>query len=152
MIQADVVMAEPGHCRALYDALEPEALNFLRVGWGVDPLMGIEAAFRASPLCWSVLLDGGIAAMFGCASGYMAGVGSPWLITAPALEAVKLRFIRQSRGYARLMLEEYPVLTANVYRGNKPLIGWMKWLGFEFEDVDEIFMKGVLRSWDCRWF
>ena len=152
MVDTDVVRSRPEHCRLLADALDEPAANFLRLGWSVEPLDGLIKAFRSSTLCWSAFLDGKIAAMFGCAPGSMAGVGSPWLVMAPALEAVKLRFIRQSRGYARLMLEEYPVLTANVYRDNKPLIGSMKWLGFQFEDVDEMSMKGVLRSWDCRWF
>ena len=81
----------------------------------------------------------------------MPGVGSPWLVTAPEIERVKLRFIRQSRGYVREMLERYPILSAYVYRGNRPLIGWMRWMEFELSDVNEMFARGELRAWDCRW-
>ena len=73
------------------------------------------------------------------------------MVTAPEIERVKLRFIRRSRPYVREMLGRYPILSAYVYRGNKPLIGWMRWMGFEFMDVSEMFTRGELRAWDCRW-
>lgn len=151
MVDSEVLNSKPEDCRLLADALDEPAKNFIRMGWNVEPLTGLVRAFRGSSLCWSVFLDGRIAAMFGCAPGAMPGMGMPWLTTAPEIERVKLRFIRQSRDYVRQMLELYPILTAHVYRGNKPLIGWMRWAGFEFEDVDEIFLRGELRAWDCRW-
>ena len=108
-------------------------------------------AFRSSTLCWSAFLDGKIVALFGCAPGFVPGMGTPWLVTAPEIESVKLRFIRQSRGYVREMLDRYPVLSAYAYRGNKPLLGWMRGMGFELSDVSEMFARGELRAWDCRW-
>lgn len=135
-------------CEALVSVMEEPALHFLRLGWGVEPLEGLESAFKASPLCWTIFVDGQIAGMFGCAPQFLTGVGSPWLVTAPALSGVKLQFIRQSRRYLEEIFEHFPVLTAHVYRGNKPLIGWLKWLGFVFQDVDENFICGELMKWD----
>lgn len=146
-----VVRSGPEHCRLMAEALDEPAANFIRLGWDVEPMDGLLKAYWASTLCWSVFLNGRIAAMFGCAPGAMPGVGSPWLVTAPEIARVKLRFIRQSRPYVREMLEQYPILSAYVYRGNKPLIGWMRWMGFEFMDVSEMFARGELRAWDCRW-
>lgn len=151
MSESKVIEARVEHCRLLASTLDAPAGNFIRTGWGVEPLEGIAKAFRCSSLCWSVSIDERIAAMFGCAAGSLPGIGAPWLVTAPEIERVKLRFIRQSRGYARIMLEQFPVLTAHVYRGNKPLIGWMRWMGFAFEEVDENFIRGELRAWDCQW-
>lgn len=151
MVDVRVVESKPQDCRLLSKVLDEPAANFIRMGWGVEPINGLAKALQSSTFCWSVFLDGKIAAMFGCAPGAMLGIGSPWLVTAPEIECVKLRFIRQSRGYARKMLELYPILSAYVYRGNKPLIGWMRWMGFEFFDIDETFVRGELRAWDCRW-
>lgn len=153
MRETEVVEARIEHCRALVDALDQPAADFIRLGWNVEPLSGLLSAFRCSSLMRrTVFLDGQIIAMFGCAPGSMVGTGSPWLVTAPGMKKVKLRFIRQSREYIREMLALYPVLNAKVYRGNKPLIGWMAWSGFEFADEDEMFIRGELKSWDCRWF
>lgn len=150
MAKGKVEKSKVKDCEALVSVMEEPALNFLRVGWGVEPLQGLQAAFRASPLCWTILVDDQIAGMFGCAPQFLIGVGSPWLVTGPALEGVKLQFIRQSRRYLEEIFERFPVLTAHVYRGNKPLIGWLKWLGFAFEPVDENFIRGELRKWDYR--
>ena len=122
MVDTDVVRSRPEHCRLLADALDEPAANFLRLGWSVEPLDGLIKAFRSSTLCWSAFLDGKIAAMFGCAPGSMPGTGSPWLVTAPEIERVKLRFIRQSRGYARQMLERYPILSAYAYGKPEPTL------------------------------
>ncbi len=151
MADTDVVRARSEHCRLLAEALDEPAADFIRLGWDVEPMEGLLKAYGASTLCWSAFLDGRIVAMFGCAHGFMPGVGAPWLVTAPEIERVKLRFIRQSRPYVREMLGRYPILSAYVYRGNKPLIGWMRWMGFEFMDISEMFTRGELRAWDCRW-
>ena len=142
--------SELKHCRELVSVMDEHALNFLRVGWGVEPLQGVESAYKSSPLCWTIFVDESIAGMFGCASQFLPGIGSPWLVTAPKLDKIKLQFIRQSRQYLETIFEEFPVLTTNVYRGNTPLIGWLKWLGFKFKEVDETFIRGELAKWDYQ--
>lgn len=150
MAKARAEKSQLEDCKALVSVMNGPALNFLRFGWQVDPLVGVQSAFKSSPLCWTIYVEDGIAGMFGCAPQFLTGVGSPWLVTAPALEGVKLQFIRESRKYLEKIFELFPILTAHVYRGNKPLIGWLKWLGFRFEDVDENFIRGELRKWDYR--
>ena len=41
MIDTDVVRARPEHCRLMAEALDDPAANFIRLGWGVEPLEGL---------------------------------------------------------------------------------------------------------------
>lgn len=152
-IEISVVQSDLNDCSALAGELSPAAASFIRRGWNVEPLPGLEGALAVSPLCWTIWVDGIPAGMFGCASGGVAGVGRPWLVTAPSMEmeCVRFRFIRHSRQYVREMFGLFPVLAAHVYRGNKPLIQWMGWIGFSFVDIDEWFLRGEVRQWDCPW-
>jgi len=152
-LESEVRASVPEDVPELAGVISPEAANFLRVGWDVEPEAGIASAFKLSgALCWTARVDGEMAAMFGCAPGGLWGTGCPWLVTAPALERAKIRFIRQSRPYIALMLDTYPLLRAYVYRGNRPLIAWMKWAGFVFADVSDMFCRGELSALYCDWY
>jgi hypothetical protein len=133
------------------DAMTEGDKELLRVGWGVgNPEQGLLLALRISPLCWSAFLenedemDGEIVAVFGCADGEEPGLGVPWLVTGRGIERVKLRFVRQSLNYAAKIFERYEVLVCHAHKENTALVGWIRWLGFETEDLGNGFVRGVL--------
>ena len=129
-VQVEVVAAKEAHCWELAQNMDEEGRELIRKGWDVDPYQGLLAAYRTSSLCWTALVDGEVAAMFGCA-GEFGDSGYPWLTTAPPIDKVKLRFIRQSKRYIDLMRKTHSDLEAYVHEDNKPLIGWLKWAGFD---------------------
>ena len=166
-MRAEVIEAKFEHCRMLAEAMDEAGIALIRKGWGVDPLSGLQAAFEISPLCWSIFLDETIVGMFGCAKGDArpAGgtvqpdlqapeggsgpgsatlVGNPWLTTAPGIEKVKLRFIRQSRPYIEKMRERYATLVSYAYKDNRSLLAWLQWSGFRVEETEGEFLKCVL--------
>ena len=129
-MRTEVIEAREAHCLELAQNMDEEGRVLIRKGWDVEPYQGLLAAFRTSSLCWTATVDGAVAAMFGCA-GEFGGAGFPWLTTAPLIEKVKLRFIRQSRRYVDLMRRTHSSLGGYVHEDNLPLIGWLRWVGFD---------------------
>lgn len=131
-LRTEVIEAREEHCAELAAALDDAGRELIREGWDIDPEAGLRWSWAASDregLCWTVLVDGEVAAMFGCIDRG-DGTGFPWLTTAPAMERVKLRFIRQSRAYLDRMLARFPRIEGWAHEENKALIGWLKWAGF----------------------
>lgn len=144
-IEPQVVEAKRAHCRLLADAMDDEGRTLIRKYWGVEPAEGLEQAYESSALCWTILVDGNVAGMFGC-SGDAGGTGCAWLTTAPGIAKVRLRFIRQSRQYIERMLERHRVLTSWAHAENKPLLAWLQWSGFRVEGKEGDFLKCVLKA------
>ena len=139
--RVSVLSSKIEHCALLAEAMDGSARELIRKGWGVEPREGLEAAFRASPLCWTIIEEEGqVLGMFGCADG--ADCGCPWLTTAPGIEKYRLRFIRQSRSYIAQMLDRHKTLISWAHHENKALLAWLKWGGFRIEEGGEV-MKCV---------
>ena len=143
--EAIVVEAERAHCRLLAEALDEAGGEMIRKYWGIEPAEGLERSFEASSLCWTILVDGRVAGMFGC-SGGEDGTGYAWLTTAPAIEKVRLRFVRRSRQYIDRMLQRHGALVCYAHVENRPLLAWLQWSGFRVEEKDGVFLKCVLSS------
>ena len=147
-VNVEVVKAKPEHCGLLADAMDEAGKELIRAGWGLDAREGLERACEACPphLLWTILLDGRVVGMFGCAdSAAEPEVGYPWLTTAPGIEKIKLRFIRRSRGYVEKMFARHDVLMSYAHRDNKPLLGWLRWCGFECTEAEGGFLRCVCR-------
>ena len=142
-IEPQVVEAERVHCRLLAETLDEAEREMIRKCWGIEPAEGLDRSFEASSLCWTILIDGRVAGMFGC-SGGEGGTGCAWLTTAPDIEKVRLRFIRQSRGYIDRMLQRHGTLVSYAHVENRPLLAWLQWSGFRVEGREGDFLKCVL--------
>lgn len=142
-VETIVVEAERAHCRLLAEALDDEGRNLIRKYWGIEPAEGLERSFEVSSLCWTILVDGRTAGMFGC-SGGEDGTGYAWMTTAPDIEKVRLRFIRRSRQYIDRMLQRHGALVSWAHAENRPLLAWLQWSGFRVEGREGDFLKCVL--------
>jgi hypothetical protein len=77
------------------------------------------------------LVDGEVAAMVGLAvSSVIAGHGVPWLLTGPACERHKRRFMVESRRQVARMLEQASPLVNYVHADYGRAVRWLEWLGF----------------------
>ena len=144
-MRTEVIEARPEHCAALAAALDaaegyPWNGDFIRKHWGVEPEQGLLSSLEGSPLCWSILIDGQIAGMFGCMED-----GQVWLTTAPAIDRAKLRFIRQSRPYIEKMAARLGSVYGCAHKDNAPLLQWLKWCGFE-----NVAEQGAFEIWVYR--
>jgi hypothetical protein len=142
----NIIYARKEDCALLAAVMSEEDKAHLLRGWGVEPEKGLLTALSISYLCWSAFVDNEIVIMFGCADGDEPGIGIPWLVTAPGIERWQTRFVRQSLRYLPRMFERYAMLVCHAYKENEPLVNWIRWLGFEIEDLNNGFVKGVLHK------
>jgi len=141
-MKTEVIPARSEHCPMLAANMDEDGREFIRKYYEVEAEQGLSDALAASTLCWTILIDGEAAGMFGCTER-----GQVWLTTAPAIERAKLRFIRQSRSYLAQMLGQCGgSLYATVHKGNKLLMGWLMWSGFEIKGEVGDFWLCVFQS------
>lgn len=97
---------------------------------GASQARAIWRSYRASVVSRTGIVDGKVAAVWGCAGPVLGGVGEPWLLTAPEVERVPLRFVRQGREELARMLSLYPVLQNYVAADYKQACRFLEVLGF----------------------
>lgn len=121
-----------------HDLLELEAS-------GRDPFDAMLKGWKTSTKCWTGLVDGVPAIMFGVAPiSALTGHGSPWLLGTPDALKIKRNFLLNSVGYVKEMLRLYPQLTNYVDCRNRQSVRWLKWLGFQLLDPVPIGVNGEM--------
>lgn len=84
-----------------------------------------------SALCWTGLVGGKVACIFGVRPVTLLGsTGIPWLLGTPLVARHARVFMRNSRPYIAQMLRAYPHLTNFVHAPNHQAVGWLKHMGF----------------------
>ena len=125
------VPATPAHAARLVlrpgDAAEVAAL-------GVTPEEALRTSLARAVWAETYLVDGEVAAMVGlCLSSFAGGHGVPWLLTGPACERHKKRFLVESRRQVRRMLGEAAPLINYVHADYARAVRWLEWLGFTLD-------------------
>lgn len=96
-----------------------------------DPLKGLTESAAHSVLCWTAFIDDEVAAILGVAPlSVMAGIGSPWMMGTPVLDAHSRVLVRETPRYIDKMLVAFPHLVNYVHFENKTSIRWLRRLGF----------------------
>lgn len=137
----DSVEAHAKHIGArlrLHDRLEMEAL-------GKDPAQSVIDSYHYPGRCWTVIIDGEPAIMFGVSSpSVMSDLGIPWLLGTDAVERVSRRFIRDSQLWVEELMEGKAILKNIVDARNLRSIAWLKLLGFTIEEPKPLGVNGEL--------
>lgn len=82
--------------------------------------------------------------------GTVIGIGGVdnhvvWFIATTAIEARKIKFLRFSKRYLQILLDEHGYLTNVAYKKNQLHIDWLTWLGAEWYEQDEEFVRFILK-------
>lgn len=80
------------------------------LGWGLVPRHLLHHLYRESPIKQTALVDGEVAAVWGCQGAVLGGDADPWLFTAPAILRAKRGFFREARRIIGEMLAVHPRL------------------------------------------
>lgn len=104
---------------------------------GQTPGFALMFSYKVSQRCYTILVDGRPAGMFGVADdirfpGVSAGI--IWLLGTPRLLMISRQFLRESRKHLADLSRGYSVLGNVVHRDNKVHIRWLEWLGFTILD------------------
>lgn len=101
---------------------------------GVEPLKALESSFKLSTHCWTCLVDGNIACMWGCGPRNLVfGEGTVWLLGGPEVERHIFKFLRESKKWKARMLKPYSTLTNWIDARNVVALRWVEWLGAELK-------------------
>lgn len=122
---------EPGDAAHLFANLRASDLTECLAYGRDDVAAGIEASVRRSLLCWTGLVDGELAAIIGVAPvNLLNGMGSPWMLGTPVLDAHSRVLVRRTPEYISRMLKAFPHLVNFVHAKNTTSVRWLRRLGF----------------------
>jgi hypothetical protein len=100
-----------------------------------DLLPDLMASIEMSDRVWTGVLEGQPACLFGVAPGSILGaVGTPWLVSTPAIDRHPIAFLRACQPALRRMQSDYYVLRNFVDVRNTRVKRWLTWLGFELQE------------------
>jgi len=130
-----------GDCREMASFMREQDANEVMASNGLNPLRSLQASFKASRECHSVIHeDGSIVGMFGVAD--CKAFGSPWLLGTDKLIDTKKEFIPQAIEWVKKINNDYPLLLNYVHADNTVSKRWLKSLGFQFIDLIEEYGVG----------
>lgn len=106
---------------------------------------GIRASAARSLLCWAGVIDGKLAGIMGVAPvSVLNGVGSPWMLGTPVLDAHHRVLVRESARYIPRMLAAFPHLANRVHAKNTSSVRWLRRLGFTLHPPTPYGARGEL--------
>lgn len=127
----EIVETTPAHARRLVlrdgDAAEIAA-------FGLTPEQALRRSLERAVWAETYLIDGEPAAIVGLGlSSFVGGHGVPWLLTGPACERHKKRFLIESQRQVRRMLDQVSPLINYVAADYVRALRWLSWLGFTLD-------------------
>lgn len=98
------------------------------------PQTALIDSYNMSTFCLTVLIKGEPVAMFGLApQSLLDDHAAVWLLATDKLETIGREFLRESKRFINMMLEQYPLLENYVDARNLVSIEWLKWCGAKIE-------------------
>ncbi len=123
--------------RTLSEKLRSADLQEIAAATGEEPYWSLLRGFTDSVHCWTMLGNDSVVGMFG-----VNKAGAIWMMCSDELSRFSVRFLRESLEMVDYLQEEYPVLWNWIDARNELHIRWLKWLGFQFTELEE---HGVLK-------
>lgn len=100
--------------------------------------------WRDSPYRRAALIDGQVAALWGCYAPLLCATGEAWLKTAPEVERLPLAFVKEARRELVAMLENRVELQTAVDARSERAIRFVRILGFELDPPQRSCLTGQL--------
>lgn len=114
--------------------------------WASDlatPLHCILQGTMAEGEAWAGLIDGKTVCIFGVVDR-ANGIGVPWMVGTPDIEAAAITFARGSYAVTRAMFKRWSYLTNWVDARNCHAIRWLRFLGFTIHEPEPYGKLGML--------
>lgn len=123
-------LTEPGDAEHLGANMRASDVAEVRA-CGRSPMQAAQRSVAHSVLCWSAFIDNELAAILGCGPvSLVSGIGSPWMLGTPVLDAHARVLVRTTPGYIAKMLQAFPHLVNHVHAENVTSVRWLRRLGF----------------------
>ena len=114
-------------------------------GLGITVKKALWRGLRSSVMCRAVLINGEVGAVWGLGCAWQDGVsllsdvGTPWLLTSPAIERIPVAFIREAKREVAAMLTIKRRLENHVLADYRQAIRFLEVIGFT---VDHALVPG----------
>jgi hypothetical protein len=142
MATVTVEPAHPRHINRIANRMR-EADRIEAAAWGHTPKAALRGSLRASTVAWTAMADGVPVAMFGVAPiSAMDRLGTPWMLGTDDVEAQARAVLRLGPRFLAAIEREFPRLENRVSADNHVSIGWLRRLGFAFDD-EIVYVRGV---------
>lgn len=136
MVDVLIRPTEPGDAAELFANLRASDLAECRAYGYPDIAASIASSVDRSALCWTGLVGGELAAIFGAAPvNMLAGIGSPWMLGTPVLDRHQRILVRRTPEYISRMLKTFPHLVNYVHAKNTTSVRWLRRLGFTLHEA-----------------
>lgn len=138
---ASVVEAEGWHIPLIAEDVREADRVELWLQARSNPLDAMEQGCRRSVLCFTCLIDGEPAAMFGVTPYVtLLGQGVPWMVGSNRLMAWagQRALLALAPAYVAQMQAAFPMLINAVHDDNVAAKRWLRWLGFHLLDATPV--------------
>lgn len=125
----EIMGATLAHMRAIAPRLREGDLAEI-AATGMKPRHVLHKLWSESFVRRAALVDGEIAAVWGCGGALLSTQGEAWLLTAHAVERLPMAFMRVLRAELSEMLEIKPTIVSGVLSSYEKSIRFMKLAGF----------------------
>lgn len=125
----ELIEARLEHVIALLPRLREDDRNEIQAA-GISCKKALWRSWRGSHLRTTAIVDGELAAMWGCGGMLLAAEGRPWLLTAGPCERVPLAFVKIGRAEAQRMLELHERLRGLVHAEYYRAVRTLSLMGF----------------------
>jgi hypothetical protein len=98
--------------------------------------VALRRCVATSVLAWSAYIDGELACILGVSPlSMVSGIGSPWMMGTPVLDAHSRILVRMTPEYIARMLKAFPHLVNFVHTKNRTSVRWLRRLGFTLHEA-----------------
>ena len=143
-MQVEIVPTLPEHIAELRHALRDADLAEL-AAFGISPNKSLWFGYKNSLIKRTALVDGKVAAIWGCGGAPLAGKGTPWLLTSNVCELVSsITFAKIYKKEVQMMLKIFPKLENIVDSNYCKSIRMLKIIGFNIGDPAPSGNRGAM--------
>ncbi len=140
-----IVPATADHVRQLKDTMREKDKKEIE-SFGIPPKRGLWNSYKQGLMNKTMLVDGNVAAIWGCGGTYLGEIGHPWLLTSCELDKVlPVKIFRMYRAQAVDMLQVFHRLENYVEASYHKSIRLLSLSGFTIGEP-EPFGKGMFRK------
>lgn len=129
----EITPSTPAHVRLISVKLRAGDKDEVEAA-GLRPGQAVWRSWRGSLFSKVALVDGELAAIWGMGGSPFGKVGEPWLLTTPAVERVKLAFVKTARREVADMLLLCPALQGYVDASYTKAVRLLEMVGFKVEN------------------
>lgn len=142
-----IVPAIAAHIRELSQTIRDDDRKEIEI-FGISCEKGLWRSFKTGLMNQTALIDGRVAAIWGCAGTYMGTVGQPWLLTSYEVEKISpLRFAKIYQKEVFKMLNLFPHLSNFVAADYEKAVRLLSIVGFTIGEPEKIG-QGIYRKFE----